>query len=266
MTECIREIPYAPEHGWRGVGDLYLPAGGAKGQPAALVIHGGGWNAMDKHGLAGIAELVSECGYAAFNINYRLLDNAPWPACGDDCLKAARFVLEAGHPAMERIDRRRLLVIGASAGGHLAMMTGLRLDSDHVRGIVSIAGPSDLTRRFAFPGEESAAFARRFLGEHQETARDALLAEASPLEWVRPNAPPLLCVHSSNDELVPLEQSKWIVDAYRNAGAQAQLFLFDGPGRQHGIWIDGTDPGRLRAEPTGAVTAFLQDVAANAKN
>ena len=56
-VETVADIAYAPDHGFRGLGDLYLPAE-PEGATAALVIHGGGWNAMDKQGLAGVAELL----------------------------------------------------------------------------------------------------------------------------------------------------------------------------------------------------------------
>lgn len=255
--QCIPDIAYAPAHGQRGLGDLHLPDQ-PDGAPAALVIHGGGWNAMDKHGLAGVAQLMAEAGYAAYNINYRLLDTAPWPACGDDCLAAARFMLDAGHDAFESIDRRQLLVIGASAGGHLALMTGLRLEPARVRGIVSISGPTDLTRRRrgndAFWCEST--FRQKFLGE-QAADDEAAMAHASPVGLASADAPPLLCVHSRNDQLVRPEQSQWMVDAWRAAGASAELFLFDGPGDSHGIWIAGTDPHRLLPEPAEAIHAFI---------
>ncbi|MEX0887510.1 MAG: alpha/beta hydrolase, partial [Phycisphaeraceae bacterium] len=231
--------------------------------PAALVIHGGGWNAMDKHGLAGIAQLLATLGYAAYNINYRLLDHAPWPACGDDCLAAARFLLDGDHPAFAKLDRSRIVIVGASAGGHLALMTGLRLDRERVRAIVSIAGPADLVRRFARPGRDKAAFAGRFLRPRASDDTDRLLAEASPINHVTADAPPLLCIHSRNDELVRPEQSQWILDAYRAAGAHApaHLHLFDGPGKQHGIWIEGTDPHQLLPEPANALQTFLTTLA-----
>ena len=94
-----------------------------------LLIHGGGWNALTKESLEPIARLAVSESRAVFSINYRLLDHAPWPACGSNCASAARFVL-AGSLAPHDLPRahlRKLLVVGASAGGHLAMMTGLAL-------------------------------------------------------------------------------------------------------------------------------------------
>ena len=251
----IGEIIYAQENAERGLGDLYLPDE-AEGAPAALVIHGGGWNAMDKHGLAGVAEFMAELGFGAYNVNYRLLDHAPWPACGDDCLAAARFLLEAGHEAMAQLDRRRLVIIGASAGGHLALMTGLRLPPEQVRAIVSIAGPTDLLWRTRQRGRD---YFRKFFGTDGEITDEMLLA-ASPVTYVTPQAPPLLCTSSTNDTLVPTEASRRIVAEYEQLGARAELYAYDGPGEQHGIWIEGTDPHRLIGHIEEAIAAFIETV------
>lgn len=250
----IHDIAYAPANGIRGLGDLYLPEQ-PNGAPIALCIHGGGWNAMDKYSWSGVAQMMCRFGYGAFNINYRLLDNAPWPACGDDCIAAAEFLLAAGHSAMVPLDRSAGgVVIGGSAGAHLAMMTGLRMPREKIRAVVSIAGPSDMLMRAAKRGRDSY---RDFFGTENEIT-DRMLLEASPISYVKADPPPLLCVHSTNDKLVPIEHSHQIIKLYREAGARAELFAYPGPGEQHGIWIDGSDPHRLLPELENAIANFLR--------
>jgi len=250
----IEGIAYAPEHGVRGLGDLHLPDR-VEGAPLALCIHGGGWNAMDKYSWRGVAELMCEQGYAALNVNYRLLDNAPWPACGDDCLRAAEFLLAAGQPAMEPLDRADgAVVIGGSAGGHLALMTGLRLPREKVRAIISVAGPSDLLYRAGHAGRDRF---HTFFGT-QDDITDRMLTDASPISYVAADAPPLLCLHSTNDQLVPIEQAQRIIGRYEATGARAELRSWAGPGEQHGIWIEGSDPHRLLADPEKGLISFLK--------
>jgi acetyl esterase/lipase len=252
----IDDIAYAPANGVRGLGDLYLPDRPARA-PVALCIHGGGWNAMDKYSWSGVAQLMCEQGFAAYNINYRLLDQAPWPACGDDCLAAAEFLLAGGHEAMRPLDRAAgVVVIGGSAGGHLAMMTGLRLPAGKARAIVSIAGPTDLVAQFAHHG--AGAYPGFFPAGTQVTER--LLLAASPISYVKPKSPPLLCVHSTNDNLVPVEQSRKIQKFYREVGARAEVYAYPGPGEQHGIWIEPSDPHRLLPELEKAISTFLKTV------
>ena len=236
---CINDISYAPDNGFRGSGDLFLPDE-PSGKPAALVIHGGGWNAMDKKSITPVSLLLVECGYAVFSVNYRLLDNAPWPACGEDCLAAAKFLLNSIHPTMKRLDCSSILIAGASAGGHLAMWTGLHLVPEKVRAILSIAGPSDLALYFENPQkwEDSR---KKFFGKEEVTEQDLL--SASPVHSVRPGAPPLLCIHSTNDKLVPIEHSRRIVGRYREAGSRAFLASFPGKGDLHGIWEEQDEQG-----------------------
>lgn len=258
--KIISDIPYAPDHGMRGLGDLFLPDD-PEGAPSALVIHGGGWNAMEKKSLTPVAVLMAECGYAAFNVNYRLIDHAPWPACGDDCIAAAEFLLDAKHATMAPLDTSRILVIGASAGGHLSLWTGLCLSADKVRAIVSIAGPGDLvlsSRR----GTLQAEFWERFL---RDKVTEERLRRASPVTCVKEKAPPLLCVHSTNDALVCPEQSDLMLRAYEKVGADATLASFDGAGTDHGIWEEGsdlvdTDKRILVSEVKEALRDFLDSI------
>lgn len=252
----IADIRYASAHDRRGVGDLYLPCE-PDGCPAALCLHGGGWNHMDKSSWAGVARFLCREGFAALNINYRLLDTAPWPACGDDCVAAGQFLLRAGHPAMVPLDRGRgLVVIGGSAGAHLAMWAGLTLPAGSVRAIVSVAGPGDLLLRARSAGID---FFHTFFGTKGEIT-DEMLLGASPITRVGPGSPPLLCVHSTNDRLVPIEQSRRMVEEYGAAGCRAELYAYSGPGEQHGIWIEGSDPHRLLPHIEDAIRRFLNRV------
>ncbi len=229
MTQ-ITDIGYAPEHGLRGEGDLFLPTS-QQGAPVALVIHGGGWNAMDRRSFEPAVRTLVMAGFATFNVNYRLLDTAPWPACGDDCLRAARFALAGAHPGFADVATDTLLVVGGSAGAHLALMTGLRLDPGSVSGIVSIAGPvhMDFLRR-------RASTRSSFFGKELADVSEAEIGAASPVSYVASDSPPLLCIHSTTDELVPIDHSRRIVADYRCSGAQAELFEFEGKDTNHGIW------------------------------
>lgn len=253
------ELSFAPAHGWRGTGDLYLPEQAA-GAPLALVIHGGGWQAMDKTGLAGVAAWLTAQGWAAFANNYRLLGEAPWPACGDDCLAAAHYLLTTPEPAIAQLARQRLLIVGGSAGGHLAMWTGLRLPRPQVHGIVSIAGPFDLGV-FAHSGNPSfpPPFWEQFFGPGRAVT-DALLQAASPAALVVRNPPPLLCLHSRNDELVPPVHADLAAAAWQAQGGRVRVYRFSSPDKAHGIWRDYQTDRRLLPELEDECARFLQEL------
>jgi acetyl esterase/lipase len=245
----ITDIAYDSSLGFRGEGDLYLPEN-PENAPSALVIHGGGWNSMDRSGLAGVAEFMCEIGFGAFNINYRLLKDAPWPACGDDCLKAANFLIDAGHSAMEALNRSKILVIGGSAGGHLTLMTGLRLPVEKVKGIVAIAPPTDMKEHFEFSPQHYKGFFAK-----EPSIED--LQKASPIYNIKGTPPPVLCTHSVNDQLVSPSQSEKFVKACREAGGMAEIYLYENPDRNHGIWIEGSSPHRLLPELEKRIKEFI---------
>ncbi len=247
-TSVRREISYDGGEHSRCVGDVFLPDGVAKAIPV-LLIHGGGWKALAKESFEFMVPFFREAGHPIYNINYRMLGDAPWPACGEDCLTAGRFLLagglaDQGIPAPEKI-----LVCGASAGGHLAMMTGLGLPRRNVGAIFSLAGPSRI---------DWVAVTRDPLGMHENFFADFFgrevmpdgpeVREASPSLMAGKAPPRLFCLHSKNDTLVPLAHSEAAKSAWEAGGGVAEITVMDGDGPLHGFWIDGDREGMLRPE------------------
>lgn len=256
----IENIAYAPEYGFRGEADLWLPEK-PEGAKTVLLIHGGGWNAMDRFAFEPVARLMVELGLAVFNINYRLLDDAPWPACGEDCLRAGGFLLEAKHPEMGQLDLDKIIVAGGSAGGHLAMMTGFRLSPERVSAVISMAGPADFVQRFTEDKDLAERISAFF---DNEDFTEADLREASPVTYINANTPSLYCLQSINDRLVLPAQSAAAVRAGQEAGIEAELIEFDGPGDSHGFWLEGeTDWSKRKFDP--GFEKVLRDVIAKIK-
>lgn len=257
----LRDIPYADAHA-RHLGDLHLPAQLCPGASPVLLIHGGSWNALTKESLDPIARLAATEGRAVFNINYRLIGHAPWPACRDDCVAAARFVLSGGlapHGLPAPADAK-LLVVGSSAGGHLAMMTGLALGARACAGIVSLAGPSRVDPRDDVSKSvlRQPGFLAGFFG-YDEQPTSAKLHDASPAALVTPEAPPLRVIHSTNDRLVPRTHSEEAATAWRGAGVPAHIDYFHGRGDLHGFWTtDELDVRELVPVVTGLVREALK--------
>ncbi len=255
--KAIRDLPYVPRGHPRQSGDVFLPDT-PSGRAPALLIHGGGWNAMNRTNFECVVKHFVAAGRAVFNINYRLLDHAPWPACGDDCITAARFLLEGGLAGAGVPATNRIVICGASAGGHLAMMTGLGLPPERVAAIISMAGPSHLAFREGSCAEDlpTSRFRRRFFGAAADATREQI-ESASPACRVKPGAPPLFCIQSRNDTLVPPAQSQLAVDAWQRAGNRAELFAFDGPGRLHGLFTSDDLESRELIPEVAAIIARL---------
>ena len=207
---------------------------------------------MDRKDVIGIAEfLCKDLHLAVFNINYRLTTpEHPWPACGNDCLDAGMFLLNGGIP---ECPCEQLIVIGGSAGGHLALMTGLRLPAGKVAGIVSISGIADMMpdcRLDHFRYEN-------FFGRKEFS--DTELFEASPMNFIVPDAPPILCTHDLKDNVVPLESAENFVNAARRAGVKVRFYTYEKPetGYSHRIWIPESSPHKLYPDLEEVIARFI---------
>ena len=215
-------------------GDLFLPAKVTPETPFVLNIHGGGWSAMSRKDAAGVSAFLVEKGCAVYSVDYRLASKEnPWPACGDDCLKAAEFILRGGFAA-QGLKPNRIWVIGVSAGGHLALWTGLNLKAEQVAGIISVSGIADpIPDAKANPNR----YARLFGGREPNTADfDAM----SIMKLVRKNGPRILLTHAREDTVVPVESAANFCNAYRNAGNNILFYQYSAKDEAntggHAIW------------------------------
>src|SRR5437763_1177271 len=117
-------LPYGSEA--LQFGELHLP-GGAGPYPIVILIHGGFWRAHYGYTLmTGLAEDLAKPGIAAWNIEYRRIGDpgGGWPATLLDVASAADYVY-ALAPTYA-LDLKRVVTIGHSAGGHLALWLAAR--------------------------------------------------------------------------------------------------------------------------------------------
>ena len=200
--------------------DLVQPEG-AGPFPAVICIHGGAWMSGSKAGYGPVMQMLATSGYAAAAIEYRFAPAHKFPAQIDDVRQAVRYL--RAHAAELKIDATRLVVMGDSAGGHLALLTGLREHEKGIRGVINICGPSDVTRWQAAPeGEKAIGMTTDRLLETvfgTSDRKSAVLKNASPLYFVARDSPAVLTIHGDADPTVKLEQSEWLHEALRKAGA-----------------------------------------------
>jgi acetyl esterase/lipase len=230
--------------------DIYLPKT-SKSQtlhPAVITIHGGGWTRGSRHDMASVAMRLAKSGFVAINISYRLAPHHKFPAQVDDVREAVRWTKR--ESAQLRVDPQRVALFGYSAGAHLALMTALptgplapnselqpevsdpdAVDFDSsVQAIVAGGAPVNL---YEF---ESSDLVLDFLGAGREEAPDLWL-RASPITHVRRGAPPMFIYHGKNDWVVPVSQSRMLINSLRSMGNHAEYmevelghvvtFLFD---------------------------------------
>ncbi len=208
-------VPYGSDP--QQVGDLFLPAKVTKATPVVLNVHGGGWSAMSRKDAAGISEFLVEKGCAVYSVDYRLAsEKDPWPACGEDSVAAAKFILGGGL-APHGLKPSRIWVIGASAGGHLALWTGLNLPHEKVAGVISVSGIAD-------PVPDARANPKRYrklFGGREPSAAD--LDSASVMKLVRKSGPRILLTHAKEDTVVPFSSAENFYKAYKSAGNDITL-------------------------------------------
>jgi acetyl esterase/lipase len=132
-------------------------------------------------------------------------------------VEAVRWLGE--HASYLGIDPTRLALWGASAGGHLAALAALVPEAPAVQGVVAWYPITDL---LALDQEATDTFEAHLLGapigERVELAR-----RASPVTYVRADAPPFLLQHGESDSWVPCAQSQRLAEALQDAGAMVEL-------------------------------------------
>ncbi len=208
--------------------------------PAVVCIHGGGWAAGSREGWNEGCKRLAERGFVAVTLSYRFAPKFPYPAAIEDVKAGVRW-LRANAERL-KIDPNRIGAVGDSAGGHLAMMLGSsgvtrRFDTagenldrtSAVQCVVNIYGPADMTRM----AEVKAATGplTGFLGDAQQQRERYILA--SPIAWVTPDSPPMLMIHGTKDDIVPLEQSQRMHDRLQAAGVPCEMLILEGAG--HGF-------------------------------
>jgi acetyl esterase/lipase len=196
-------------------------------RPGIVVLHGGGWLQGDKETMFDQYCLpLIRHGFVVANVEYRLAGVAPAPAAVTDALQAARWFHD--HAARYKVDPKRILVTGASAGGHLALMVGMTADLK-IAGVIDFFGIADVADQLEGPNARD--YAAQWIAEQPN--RLELARRMSPMAYVRKGLPPILALHGDADAVVPYQQSVNLVRAIRSAGGDAQLITV--PGGKHGF-------------------------------
>jgi acetyl esterase len=258
----LHNIEYAQANG----AALFLDANIPEGQgpfPAAIIVHGGGWVRGDRMVDPGpLFAPLARAGIAWFSIDYRLSnDVSQFGAAIEDVENAIRFV--KAHAREYRIDPERIALIGESAGGQLAAMAALDpAPGTQVMAVVALYAPTDLVKLAKTSEFVPKQIRDSMVGTPFEQLLLARLGQLSPIDNVKPGAPPFLLIHGTEDALVPFSQSRAMCERMAAAGASCELFPVQGGG--HGIrWWDAAHPAEAEAYKREMVT-WLKDQFAHA--
>lgn len=197
-------------------------AGEADAPSVVVVIHGGNWRPdVEADMTQPLAEALAGEGHWVWNIEYARagMDGGGWPGTGLSVRAALRAATRAAGD-------RPVVVVGHSAGGHLALWAAR---DTGVAGVVSLAGVADLARAAHDPQLRDDVVA--LLGV-DPAEQPQVLAEASPIAGL-PLGVRVVAVHGTDDPLVGIEQSRIYVEAARAAGDDAELVEVPGADHAH---------------------------------
>ena len=215
--------------------DILQPKTPSKGKrPGVILIHGGGWTGGTKEGRVEYAALkYVQHGFVVANVEYRLAKAATAPAAVTDVLNAAQwFHKNAGK---YRVDRKRIIVTGDSAGGHLALMVAMTPRSAKlgpaakVAAVVNFYGITDVADQLEGPHMQK--YAVTWVPEQE--GRRELARRVSPMTHVRKDLPPIITLHGDVDKTVPYEHAVNLTRELKAVGADARLITVSQAG--HGF-------------------------------
>lgn len=219
--------------------DLRLPTGPGP-FPCVVFVHGGAWVHGNFQGFTTgpFGQLLCQLGWACASVQYRFLQDAPWPAAECDVRAAVRLLRM--NSAQLRLDPERFVSMGHSAGGHLAGFLAAAAadlgaeddlrhvaesESSTVQGIIGYAG--------AFDGN-------RFM-------RDGNLVKRAQESSSRDGWPPMLLIQGTADSMVPKKTAQDMAQALRAVEADVRLLFLEGHYHQF----------QLNAPAADAIATFL---------
>ena len=215
--------------------DIYLPAGRSTSFTKVMImIHGGAWTTGDKIELTPFVDSFKKRlpDYAIFNINYRLsaAPNNLFPTQENDVKSAIEFI--AGKATFYGIADKYAFV-GASAGGHLALLQGYKYATPiKAKVIASLSGPTDLADMYVNPvgGNPVLSGLLAFAVGKTPLQDPQLYANSSPVTFITSNSPATLLLYGSDDPIVNPTQATFAKDKLTAANVTNQYVLYGGAG------------------------------------
>jgi acetyl esterase/lipase len=245
-----RDIPFASPGGKQLRADVYRPTRGGV-FPIVVQVYGGAWQRGAPSDFTNFATWLASSGYVVIAIDYRHAPDWRWPAQIEDVRTPLSWV--AAHASEYRGDANRVVLMGRSAGAHLATMAAWAASPIRVRGVVSYYGPVDLVESFKHPPSPDPlnvrAVEEALIGGTLDQMA-ARYADASTITHVKAGTtplPPTLLISGRRDHIVEAKYGAAIVSALRARGTQVGYIelpwadhafdeVFNGPSSQIALY------------------------------
>jgi acetyl esterase/lipase len=250
----VPNITYLTANNWEAKLDVYQARDATTPNPTLVYFHGGGWVAGSKEASSLTFLPFLTMGWNVVNVEYRLAKISLAPAAVQDTICALRWVYRNGKEY--NVDTNRLVLMGNSAGGHLALTTGMSPASESldslcpgseelkVAAIINWYGITDVNELLTGPNVRN--FGVTWLGGMLN--RDEIAKRVSPLTYVRAGLPPIISIQGDADPTVPYSQNVRLHQALDKAGIRNELVTI--PGGKHGGFSD-TEMAKAYAEIRG---------------
>lgn len=215
--------------------DIYLPENRSAGTTKTMVIiHGGGWAGGDKLEMAPVVEAFKKMipEYAFINLSYRLAVNNSvnvFPAQENDVKSAIEFYLSKTNEYKVSKD---IIVLGGSAGAHLAMLHSYKNDpGKHVKAVVDFFGPADLVAAWN-DGLLDQLILFGAIGKTYDQDSQIYI-QSSPINFITSQSPPTIALQGGQDIVVLPSQSDLLISKLNSKGVPNQLVVYPADG--HGF-------------------------------
>ena len=237
----LRDLDYTGQGEPRQCLDLYLPRRLCiRPSPVVVFLHAGGWESGGKESAdILLPHLIAGTDFAGASLNYRLTTTHRWPAQLADCRAALAWI--RANSTRHHLDPDRIVVVGVSAGAHLAAWLGLERGARPlVAGVIAFAGGYDFlswdARLSVHDPENPSGIIPKLLGGVLSQNHAAAIS-ASPVFHVSREAVPMLLIHGDADLLVSRQQTLEMHATLLAAGASSHLitginaghFFLNGP-------------------------------------
>jgi acetyl esterase/lipase len=232
--------------------DIYLPVNRSATKTKSLIlIHGGGWSSGSRHNFTSYLDSfkLRMPDYAIFNVDYRLVTaNTIFPSQENDIKAAIDFI--TAHTDIYKINPGRFVLLGVSAGAHLALLQAYKNNLPEIAAVIDFFGPTDLTEMYNKPWNAMIQHLLETLIEGTPETNAAAYYNSSAVSFINTETPPTLIFHGRQDQLVNISQSQLLHQKLQQAGVADKLVVYNNAG--HG-WFGAT-----LSDSFDKIEAFLQ--------
>jgi acetyl esterase/lipase len=238
--------------------DIYRPpASGAGVNPVIVFWYGGGWTNGSRQDYRFVGVALAQLGYVTVLPDYRLYPQVRFPQFLADGALAVAWVQR--HAAEYGADPQRIVLMGHSAGAHMAAMLALDerylrqagVDPKRIIGLIGLSGPYELA-------------------PNTPTLDDIFRAPFTPHDWqvlpyVSAQAPPALLLHGARDQLVWASNTEHLAAALSSKGVRVDSMIYEARGHVDTLAALSL-PARTRAPVLRQIGEFMRSLPAGASS